>query len=398
VNKPVTNRLFAVPAASNVASTSTLPPASALLKPGTAFGNASGGTRFGSFGLTKATSFGTSGFGVSVDAAAKPTPAPAAGGFGGFGSIAAAGKGPGFGTFGTVATGSGTTASRHGFTPAAFSNQASTSPIKTSNVRGEGDDDNELDRDSDTDMGDEFGIDMSVDVDKERETTGEPQMFAAIRSQAQSQKQAQALGSSPSVAQSSASTSTTVPQHPQLNDALTNDHPTQLAPSGPTHSAPTTTLAPTQSVVTPPSRSASPVQGTMTNILPPTSLFYLDAKPRRRDPPLASSSGASSTVGATELIKQTIRKHVTLDPVTLVPTAVNLEQMVGELQTMRLAVHHNFLPRAPPLNESYRRGLENLLKRRKRKRGEPRKVYRGAGDNDIGFVTESDDSETEVKP
>jgi hypothetical protein len=82
--------------------------------------------------------------------------------------------------------------------------------------------------------------------------------------------------------------------------------------------------------------------------------------------------------------------------VTLVPTAVDLDQMVGDLHTMRLVVHHNFLPRAPPLNEDYRRGLENLLKQRRRKRGEPRTVYRGAGDDDLGTVTESDDSGTEV--
>ena len=392
LDKPVINRLFAVPATSSVASPSTQPPTPALLKPGTPFGSASVGTRFGMFGLTKVASFGASGFGVGANAASRLTSASATGKLGGFGSGsgsgARAGTGAGFATFGTVANGSGTSVSKFGFTPAAFSNQSSTSPIKTSNVRGEGDDENEQDQDSDTDMGDEFGVDMSADVEKEMdirtmETTGEPTVFAVIPSQAQSQTQTQ--GSSPSAPQSSC-------QHPQLNDTLINDLPTQPAPSPPTAS-----FAPTQSTVTPPSPPASPVQGTMTNILHPTSLFHLDAKPKRRDSPPASSSGASSQPGPTKLIEQTIRKYVTLDPVTLVPTAVDLEQMVGELQTMRLVVHHNFLPRAPPMNEDYRRALENILKRRKRKRGEPRKVYRGAGDDDLGSVTESDDSGTESK-
>lgn len=393
LDKPVINRLFAVPATSSVASPSTQLPIPALLKPGTPFGSASVGTRFGMFGLTKVASFGASGFGVGVNAASKPTSVSATGKFGGFGSGSAsgarAGTAAGFATFGTVANGSGTSTSKFGFTPAAFSNQSSTSPIKTSNVRGEGDDENEQDQDSDTDMGDEFGIDMSVDVEKEMatrpmETTREPTVFAAIPSQAQSQTQTQ--GSSSSVPQSSA-------QYPQLNDTFTYDLPTQPAPSGP----PTASFVPTQSTVTPPSPPASPVQGTVTNILDPTSLFHLDANPKRRDSPPASSSGASSQPGPTRLIEQTIRKYVTLDPVTLLPTAVDLEQMVGELQTMKLVVHHNFLPRAPPLNEDYRRALENILKRRKRKRGEPRKVYRGAGDDDIGSVTESDDSGTESK-
>lgn len=399
LNKPAINRLFAVPATSNVASPSTVLPTSTLLKASTPFGSASLGTRFGGFGLTKAASFGASGFGVSVDAVARPTQAPASGGFGGFGSRTAAGAGGGFTAFGTVASGSGPSAGNFGFTPAAFSNQASASPIQTSNVRGEGDDDDEQDHDSYTDMDDELGVDMSVDVEDDlairtRDTAGEPKVLPATQPQAQaqhqSQTQAQTQGSSQSVTQPSVTTSRPVPEYPQLNVTLTNELPTHLALSGPAHSAPTASLVPTQPIVTPLSQPASPFQGTMTNTLPPTSLFYLDSKPRRRDSPSASSSISSSAPGPTRLIEQTIRKYVTLDPVTLVPTIVDLDQMVGDLQTMRLVVHHNFLPRTAPTNGDYRRGLENLLKKRKRKRGEPRKVYRGAGDDDLGSVTESD--------
>ena len=394
-NKPVINRLFAIPATSNVAPPSTVPPTSTLLKGSTPFGSASLGTRFGGFGLTKAASFGASGFGVSVDTAAKPTPAPATGGFGGFGSRTAAGAGVGFATFGTVASGTGPSANNFGFTPAAFSNQSSASPIQTSNVRGEGEGDDEQDRDSYTDMDDELGVDMSVDVDEDlairtRDTAGEAKLFPATQPQSQSQSHMQTQGSSQSVLQSSVTTSTPAPEYPQLNATLTNELPTQLAPSGPAHNAPTASLAPTQPIVAPLSPPASPVRGTMTNNLPPTSLFYLDAKPRRRDSPSVSSPSSSSAPGPTRLIEQTIRKYVTLDPVTLVPILVDLDQMVGDLQTMRLVVHHNFLPRAAPTNGDYRRGLENLLKKRKRKRGEPRKVYRGAGDDDLGSVTESD--------
>ena len=395
VNKPVINRLFAVPTISNVASPSTVPPTPTLLKPSTPFGSASAGTRFGGFGLTKVASFGASGFGVSVDAAVRPAPAPATGGFGAFGSRTAAGTGAGFASFGTVATGSGPSASNFGFRPA-FSNQASASPIQTSNVRGEGDEDNERDRDSDTDIEDQLGADMSVDVGEDpaihtKDTTGEPKVFSTTQYQAQSQTRAQTLSSSQSsqsFPQSSVTTSTSAP--PESNLTPTNDLPTQLASSDAAHSALTATFAPTQPIVTPPSPLASPVQGTVPNTLPPTSLFYLDAKPRRRDYPSASSSGSSSGSGPTRLIEQTIRKYVTLDPVTLVPTIVDLDQMVGDLQSMRLVVHHNFLPRTPPKNGDYRRGLENLLKQRKRKRGEPRMVYRGAGDDDLGSVTESD--------
>ncbi len=247
-------------------------------------------------------------------------------------------------------------------------------------------------------MDDQLGVDMSVDVGEDlairtRDTTGEPKVFSATQPQAQSQTRVQTQGSgqsSQSFPQSSVTTSTPVPQHPELNVTLKNDLPTQLAPSDPAHSALTATLAPAQTIVTPPSPPTSPIQGTVINTLPPTSLFHLDAKPRRRDYPSASSSGSSSPSAPTKLIEQTIRKYVTLDPVTLVPTFVDLDQMVGDLQTMRLVVHHNFLPRSPPKNGDYRRGLENLLKQRKRKRGEPRKVYRGAGDDDLGSVTESD--------
>ena len=400
VNKPVINRLFAVPTTSHVASSSTVPPTPTLLRPSTSFGgSASVGTRFGSFGLTKVTSFGASGFGVSVDAAVRPAPVPApgTGGFGAFGSRAAAGAGAGFASFGTVATGSGPSASNFGFTTV-FSNQASASPIQTSNVRGEGDDDNEQDRDSDTDMGYQLGADVSVDVEEDPvvrkgDSTGEPMVFSASQPQAQSRTPARTESSSQSsqsFPQSSVTTSTPAPQHPESNVTLTNHLPTQLAPSDPAHSALTATCTPTQPIVTPPSPLASPVQGTVINTLPPTSLFYLDAKPRRRDHPSALPSGPSSASGPTRLIEQTIRKYVTLDPVTLVPTIVDLDQMVGDLQSMRLVVHHNFLPRTPPKNGDYRRGLENLLKQRRRKRGEPRTVYRGAGDDDLGSVTESD--------
>src|SRR5258706_7067611 len=120
VNKPVINRLFAVPAASNVASPTPVPPTPTLLKASTPFGSASVGTRFGGFGLTKVASFGASGFGVNVDTAVKPAPAPAAGGFGGFGSRTTARSGARFASFGTVATGSGPSTSNFGFTPAAF--------------------------------------------------------------------------------------------------------------------------------------------------------------------------------------------------------------------------------------------------------------------------------------
>ena len=100
--------------------------------------------------------------------------------------------------------------------------------------------------------------------------------------------------------------------------------------------------------------------------------------------------------GPTHLIKQTIQKYVILDPMSLVPTIVDLDQMLGDLHTKSLVVHHNFLPRAPPLNGDYRRGLENLLKKRRR-RGEPVVAYRGAGDDDLGTVTESDDSGIETE-
>lgn len=97
------------------------------------------------------------------------------------------------------------------------------------------------------------------------------------------------------------------------------------------------------------------------------------------------------------MIKQTIRKYVTLDSVSRVPTMVDLDQMLGDLHTMRLVVHHNFLPHAPPLNEEYRCGLENLLKKRRRKQSEPRMVYRGAGDDDLGSVIGSDADGTEME-
>jgi len=373
-NKPVINRLFAVPATGTAPTPPTVHLTSTLLKASTPFGSAGMGAGFGGFALTKAASFGASGFGQGVDPVATLTPAPATGGFGGFRS----GAGAGFAAFGKAGTGSGTAAIKFGFTRAAFSNQASTSSIKTSNVRGEGDDDNEESRDSDTDMGDDPAADMSVDIDlgtRSRDTTGDLRMFTATQPEGQHQSDAQTQEPGAVVPQSSSTTQT-----PVLNMTLTNA-------SGPAHSAPVRPLPP----------PASSVQGLMTNVLLPTSLFCLDAKPKRRGSPSASSSGASSPSRPTRLIEQTIRKHVTLDPVTCVPKTVNLDQMVGELQTMRLVVHHNFLPRAPPVNEDYRRALEKLLKPRKRKRGEPRTVYRGAGDDDFRSVTESDDSETEVK-
>jgi len=387
--KPAVNRLFAVPATRAAPSVSTPTP----LKPPTPFGSTGVGAGFASFGLAKAPSFGASGFGTSATAVAQPTHAPGNGGFGGFGSKA----GSGFAAFGTAATGSSTPESKFGFTPAVFSNRASTSSIKTSNVRGEDHHDNEENRGSDTD---DLGVDMNVDVEEDlsirtrHHTMGELKASTAPQPQTQTQMTQE---SGPADPQSSVTTPAPVPQYSQVNTSLNDALLAQSAPSGPSHSVPTATVAPTQTMVTPISSPASPIQGLMTNSLRATSLFYLDAKPRRRDLPSGSSSGASSPSGPTTLIKQTIRKYVTLDPMTLVPAVVDLDQMLSDLHTMRLVVHHNFLPRAPPLNGDYRRGLENLLKKERKKRGEPGMVYRGAADGDLGSATESDDSGIEIE-
>lgn len=394
-NKAGVHRLFAIPAASTAASPPTVTPRPTLLKPSTSFGSAGVGASFGGFGLTKAASFG---FGVSATADATPTPVPAVGGFGAFGSRAGSGSGTGFASFGTTAAGSTPTASKLGFAP--FSNQASTSSIKTSNVRGEDDCDNKS-QDSDTDMGDDRGVDMDGDIDDEdlgtraRNTT--KRYKASTGPQPHTQAPGQTQESDPVVPQLPVTTLEPIPPHRQANIVPNNALRTQPTPPGPAHSTPTATLPPTQTMVAPLSPPASPIQGPTTNALPPTSLFHLVARPRRREVPPSSSSGASPPSDSTKLIKQIIRKHVTLDPTTLAPSAVDLEQMVGDLHAMRLVVHHNFLPRAP-LNEDYRRALDNLLKKRRRKRGEPRVVYQGAGDCDFGQVTESEDSGTEMGP
>ena len=322
--------------------------------------------------------------------------APATGGFGGFGSKAGPGPGSGFATFGTTATGPSITTNKFRFTPAVFSNQASTSSIKTSNVRGEDNYDNEESRDSDTDIGDDLRVDMDVDVEDDpgKDTAGELKVPTApkLHNKAETQVQEQPKGPG-----SSATTLAPVSHHLQVNMAFTNDLPNQTAPSGPSPNAPIATHAPIKPIVTPLSPPASPIQGPTTNALPPTSLFYLDPKPKRRHSPAASSSAVSSMSGPTDLIKRTIRKYVTLDPMSLVPTIVDLDQVLGDLYTKSLVVHHNFLPRAPPLNGDYHRGLENLLKKRRRKHGEPGVVYRGAGDDDLGSVIESDDSGAETE-
>jgi hypothetical protein len=82
------------------------------------------------------------------------------GGFGGFGSKAGSGTGAGFATFGTAAAGSGTTASKFGFTlrRLAIRRQRPRSRPAMSVERMT--DDNEESRDSDTDMGDDLGVDM----------------------------------------------------------------------------------------------------------------------------------------------------------------------------------------------------------------------------------------------
>jgi hypothetical protein len=406
-DKPVINRLFAVPTTSTDPSPSTAPtPSSTLLKPSTPFGSASVGAGFGSFGLTKVVAFGVGGFGKSATPVAKLAPTPAAKGFGGFG--ARTGSGSGFASFGTTATGSSTPASQFGFTSSVFSNQASTSPIKTSNIRGEGDPGYEESRDSDMDIDDDLGVDMSGDPEEDLETRardkGKPEkLTTSIAPQLQTQAQSQMPTSMRTQTQESSlvpsqpsDTTASAPQHPQVDIAPSNTLSTQPVPPVPAHSAPPATLAPTQSMVTPPSPPASPILIPKANALPPASLFYLDPKPRRRACPPASASDAPSPSETTKLIKQTIRKHVTLDPTTHVPAVVDLPQMLGDLSSMHLVVHHNFLPRAPPLNEDYRRAMESLLKKRRTAPGEPRPVYRGAGDDDLGNTTEGDESGIET--
>ena len=161
-NKPAINRLFAVPATSEAASLATVPPTSTLLNASTPFGSTSLGTRIGGFGPTKIASFGVSGFGANVGAAARPTPLPATGGFK---RSSVAGAGAGFATFGTGASGSGSSAIDFEFAPAASTIQMPSFPIQARDiVYGESDDDDEQDRDSNTNVDDELGVDTGVEL------------------------------------------------------------------------------------------------------------------------------------------------------------------------------------------------------------------------------------------